>query len=346
MFRKMNLLSLVLTGAVASAHAQSPLNGHFGWPEQPSDDTPVDGLIDYGQMNDMSGGYQLGETVADFTVYDFNGNSLTLSEKLTGPKPVILVSGSASCTRFRESFDLTFPGGDPVFMRNFMQQYQDDFEWIFIYGVEAHPSEGDCPSNCSLITTLDTAVVQHPDYHYRRYALRDWTETDMPYEFWFDMYADNPDNSIYNNFFQRPFGFILLTCDGRVAQRGDWASIYVAANSSTILAFKDGYEPCFTLPPVDEEDEEEEENSVSVDAFGQSMSECLIYPNPFAGELKYRSEFDTRIVIRDVMGRLLLETNVKQGAGTLPMNALNAGVYNITHMSANGLTITERFIKY
>ena len=54
--------------------------------------------------------------------------------------------------------------------------------------------------------------------------MHDWeklNEHDMP----FTMYADNPDNSIYNNFFQRPFGLLALNCDGTVGIRADWVNV-------------------------------------------------------------------------------------------------------------------------
>ena len=57
--------------------------GSFGEDNCPSDSTAVDDLIFYGEMLDMSNGYQVGETVFDFTVYDFDGNALNLYEELS-----------------------------------------------------------------------------------------------------------------------------------------------------------------------------------------------------------------------------------------------------------------------
>ena len=53
-----------------------------------------------------------------------------------------------SCIRFRNVFDPLVPGQEVWAARTFIYDHQDDFNWIFIYGVEAHPTDGNCPSNC------------------------------------------------------------------------------------------------------------------------------------------------------------------------------------------------------
>ena len=121
--------------------------GDLGWAQQPADLHHVDSLPDYGPYMDMSGGYALGDTVADFTVYDFDGNALTLSEELAGDKPVVLINGSVSCIRFRDTYDMSNTAQEFFATRSFFDEHADDFNWIYIYGVEAHPTDGNCPSN-------------------------------------------------------------------------------------------------------------------------------------------------------------------------------------------------------
>ena len=122
--------------------------GDFGLPVQPADTAVVDDIIYYGDYMDMSGGYNVGDTVFDFTAYDFDGNPINLYDQLAGERPVVLVSGSVSCIRFRNVFDPLVPGQEVWAARTFIYDHQDDFNWIFIYGVEAHPTDGNCPSNC------------------------------------------------------------------------------------------------------------------------------------------------------------------------------------------------------
>lgn len=237
--------------------------GDFGLAEQPADTAAVDDIIYYGDYMDMSGGYNVGDTVFDFTAYDFDGNPINLYDQLAGEQPVVLVSGSVSCIRFRNVFDPLVPGQEVWAARTFIYDHQDDFNWIFIYGVEAHPTDGNCPSNCPPTINTDTAVVQPAVYSERRWAMHDWensTEHDMP----FTMYADNPDNSIYNNFFQRPFGLLALNCDGTVGIRADWVTSFFLdiSNGEELMMFRQGYTSCqIDWEPEEDEDEEEQDDT-------------------------------------------------------------------------------------
>jgi hypothetical protein len=234
--------------------------GDFGLAEQPADTAAVDDIIYYGDFMDMSGGYNVGDTVFDFTAYDFGGNPINLYDELAGERPVVLVSGSVSCIRFRNVFDPLVPGQEVWAARTFIYDHQDDFNWIFIYGVEAHPTDGNCPSNCPPTINTDTAVVQPAVYSERRWAMHDWensTEHDMP----FTMYADNPDNSIYNNFFQRPFGLLALNCDGTVGIRADWVTSFFLdiSNEEELMIFRQGYTSCqIDWEPEEDEDEQDD----------------------------------------------------------------------------------------
>ena len=199
--------------------------GTFGEATCPEDSAAVDDIIYYGELLDMSGGYDTGDTVFDFTVYDFDGNPLNLYTELSGEKPVVLINGSVSCLRFRGTFEPDNNGQQYVAARNYLEEHANDYNWIFIYGVEAHPTDGNCPSNCPPTVSNDTTVVQPPFYVDRRWAVRGW-EDSPEHDFPFTMYADNPSNAVYNNFFQRPFGMVAINCDGTVAMRGDWVNSF------------------------------------------------------------------------------------------------------------------------
>ena len=214
--------------SVSSAQAQY---GSFGKDTCPADSIAVDDIIYYGEMLDMSNGYQVGDTVFDFTVYDFDGNPLNLYTELSGQKPVVLINGSVSCLRFRGTFEPDNNGQQYAAARNYLESHADDINWIFIYGVEAHPTDGNCPSNCPPTVSNDTTVVQPPFYVNRRYAVHGWEES-PEHDFPFTMYADNQDNAVYNNFFQRPFGMVAINCDGTVALRGDWVNSFFMDSGS------------------------------------------------------------------------------------------------------------------
>lgn len=199
--------------------------GDLGYSSQPSDNAPVDDLIFYGELMDMSFGYAVDDTVADFTVYDFEGNALTLSEELAGDRPVVIINGSVSCIRFRDTFDTSNNAQEFFPTRQFMQNHSDDINWIFVYGVEAHPTDGDFPSNCPPTINTDTAVVQPALYGERRWAAHNWEESEQ-HNFPLHVYVDNPDNGLYNNYFGRPFGMLALDCAGKVIFRGDWVTSF------------------------------------------------------------------------------------------------------------------------
>ena len=253
-----HILTALLAGmACTLSRAQY---GDFGLAEQPADTAAVDDIIYYGDYMDMSGGYNVGDTVFDFTAYDFDGNPINLYDQLAGQRPVVLVSGSVSCIRFRNVFDPLIPGQEVWAARTFIYDHQEDFNWIFIYGVEAHPTDGNCPSNCPPTINTDTAVVQPAVYSERRWAMHDWEnspEHDLP----FTMYADNPDNSIYNNFFQRPFGLLALNCDGTVGIRADWVTSFFldVSNEEELMMFRQNYTSCqIDWEPEEDEDEQDD----------------------------------------------------------------------------------------
>ncbi len=226
---------LMIAFALIGAQQCTAQYGTFGEATCPEDSAAVDDIIYYGELLDMSGGYVTGDTVFDFTVYDFDGNALNLYTELSGEKPVVLINGSVSCLRFRGTFEPDNNSQQYVAARNYLEEHANDYNWIFIYGVEAHPTDGNCPSNCPPTVSNDTTVVQPPFYVNRRWAARGW-EDSPEHDFPFTMYADNPNNAVYNNFFQRPFGMVAINCDGTVAMRGDWVnSFFMNATNVTAL---------------------------------------------------------------------------------------------------------------
>ena len=233
---------------------------NLGWNSQPNDTCSV-ALPNYmGDFGDFGNGYATGDTVADFKVYDFFGQQLHLYSEFEENKPIILINGSVTCGRFNDFFDPNILAQDFLSSRQYVLDHENDFNWIFIYGMEAHPTDGACPSNCPPIITVDTTAYQHPDYHYRRYALYNWMQSDE-HDFPFKMYCDNPDNAVYETFFARPFGILILNCDGTVMHSGEWANSWILQNFSVLDdLIQSDYSPCeLAVNPETEEEEEEEE---------------------------------------------------------------------------------------
>ena len=267
----MRTIYLCLTIAIALTGTQqcTAQYGTFGEATCPEDSAAVDDIIYYGELLDMSGGYSSGDTVFDFTVYDFDGNPLNLYTELSGEKPVVLINGSVSCLRFRGTFEPDNNGQEYLAARNYLEDHINDYNWIFIYGVEAHPTDGNCPSNCPPTVSNDTTVVQPPFYGDRRYAVRGW-EDSPEHDFPFTMYADNPNNAVYNNFFQRPFGIVAINCDGTVALRGDWVNSFFmdTTNVSALNEWRSQSNTCAIDWTQDEETDDENTDDDGTDEDG------------------------------------------------------------------------------
>src|SRR5688572_11352759 len=82
--------------------------------------------------NFYSTGYQQGDTVPDFKLYDLNGDSLVLSEALSNGKPVLLIGGSLTCPVFRARV----PAINQV-----VSTYSSGIDVYVIYTLEAHPTD-------------------------------------------------------------------------------------------------------------------------------------------------------------------------------------------------------------
>lgn len=193
-------------------------------------------LQNYGLLGDFDGGYHVGDIAADFTVYDLDGNALNLYDKLAGDKQVIVCSGSATCVRYTNCFLTTIVAGASQAAREYMIANSQTFEWVFVYNLEAHPADlENCSSNCpevAIPAPNGEFIYQHTTYGARTDAAQMWTDiTNDPfydYEFPHDLYIDNPNNGVYNTFFERPYGIVVLDCEGQVLARGDWTAVWLA----------------------------------------------------------------------------------------------------------------------
>ena len=91
------LLSICISISVFS---QVQLLPSIGLSSQPLDTDSVCTIIPRSQGNSWIP-INAGDTMADFTLWDINGNSVTLSSVLNSGKRVLIVSGSYTCPIFR-----------------------------------------------------------------------------------------------------------------------------------------------------------------------------------------------------------------------------------------------------
>lgn len=332
-------------------HAQSAQ--HLGWSVQPSDSEPVAGLQDYGEWNDMTGGIQVGEIAPNFTVYDPEGVPYTLSENLEPGKYTILMSGSVSCLRFRNAFDLTQTQTEAyVSTHAFMADHLDDFNWALVYGIEAHPTDGNCPSNCPTTTSNDTTVLQPLTYFERRWAVKTWDQAE---EFIhpIDIYADNPDNGIYNTFFERPFGICVLDCTGEVVMRGDWAMNFFHEEGDLLMALHDeGLNPC-----AEEEEPSDpglmdsltDQDATQVRGFDFDVADLTkseVYPNPIKDvvNVSLKSTNKTKVEVWNVAGQIMTSEIITNGSTSINSSLWDTGIYFV-RLSSGDQVETRRILK-
>ncbi len=319
--------------------------GDLGTDVQPEPSEHISPLIYYGEVFDFSGGYHVGDTAMNFTIYDKMGDQVTLYDELASDKPVILVSGSVSCNRFRDVF-ASDAVGTYLDVQNYIDGTRNDFNWIFVYGVEAHPTDGNCPSNCPPSITTDTTVLQHPDYNYRLWALQGWLDS-QEHTFDYRMYADNPDNAVYNTFFQKAFGILVLNCDGTVAMQGDWLTTFIPSNIDALTEFKENYTLCTIdwppTPPYSGEAESLDDQEDTVGVSEIDATQISIYPNPSTGLCAIEADANATIEIRGINGQLI-ETlpagNAKRMFNTTNLaNGIYFAVSNLGNTAAQKLVV-------
>ncbi len=343
----MNLQQFALAAALLTAGNAFAQSVDFGRATQPSDAESVDELIYYGEDLEFIGGYFEGDTVGDFTVYDFDGTPLNLYQTLENEKPTLIISVSVSCPRATNGF---LPGAEETGLYSSFQQlineHYDDFNWILVYGVEAHPALGECPSNCPPGAYNDTTVVQHETYLYRRYAAGN-LQNSPEHVFPFPIYADNPDNAVYNNFFQRPFGLCAVNCNGVVELRGDWAHTFIHAEYAALLALIEA-SPCADAPiDGDNDDEENPDGEVTSITTIAAANALRAWPNP-AGEtvrLSVPTSFGSAVNIRmfDNYGRVVHDQTSAAGEHTLSLQNLAKGVF-VVEITGNGQSERLRLV--
>lgn len=312
----------------------------LGTATRPSFDETIESIPYHGEAFDMSGGYQIGDTVANFTIYDEDGVRVELYSLLEGPKPVVVVNGSVSCPRFADIFRTSIVSEEYLTARNFIVAHANEFRWVWLYGMEAHPDEGACPSNCPPMETTDTLVVQAANYGDRVSAVASWnaaTDLDFP----FQMYADNPDNSVYNAFFERPSGLVAINCDGVVAHREDWLvfALNDASRVNQLLDWGTNHEPC-TI------EWEGNTNPVAV-AETDDAPQFRAWPNPYPQNGPLHLEIPAEVVavrLLNMTGALVAELNEWSGQPMWQLPALSPGCYFLETQNATGERHVSRLL--
>ncbi len=159
-------------------------------------------------------GYQVGNTVNDFKLYNLLGDSLILSDELQNGKPILLIAGSLTCPVFR--------GKIPT-INQVMATYGSSISVFVIYTIEAHPTNISVYSGNVNVTNQninDNILFPNPLTYADRKNLvdtmSDYVSLNAP------VFIDGPCNEWWNNFGPAPNNSYLIDVNGVVVSKHGW----------------------------------------------------------------------------------------------------------------------------
>jgi len=174
-------------------------------------------------------GLQAGDTAADFTLYDLNGDSLNLRDALGHGRPVLLVAGSYTCPVFRSKVDV---------INDVVAMYGGQLDVYVIYTIEAHP-DSDTSVYFGYVNPTTQNIQQGVLYRQPlNYGERKQIVTDMLSSMSISarVFIDGPCNNWWSFYGPAPNNAYLLDTDGIVYSKHGWFdrfpdNIYCAIDS-------------------------------------------------------------------------------------------------------------------
>lgn len=163
----------------------------------------------------ITSGYQVNDTIPDFTFYDVNGAATNMHDLLLQKKPVLLIAGSYTCPEFRYK----------VSDINAMTQYYAGLlNVVVVYVVEAHPDNTICPYTGTMNVTndniQDTVLYDQPVTYGERVALADTMNAHL--SLLPGLVIDGPCNEWWNHFGPAPNNAYLVDTNGVIKGKNGW----------------------------------------------------------------------------------------------------------------------------
>jgi hypothetical protein len=109
--------------------------------------------------NFETSGLQVGDTAYDFTLYDINGNRVSLAAVLGLGKPVLLVAGSYTCPIFRANIPI---------INAVDSAFHGQITTLIVYTPEAHPIIDLCPYGPYFVDVIQQNQDDHIQYRQPR----------------------------------------------------------------------------------------------------------------------------------------------------------------------------------
>ena len=159
-------------------------------------------------------GYQEGDTVADFTLYKPNGDSVNLATELQG-SPVLLVTGNYTCPVFR---------GKINDINTMASIYGSSLKIFVVYVVEAHPVIDVSPYSGTVwvpsANYSEGVLFEQPDTYGERKIIIDSLLAN--YTINVPVLIDGPCNNWWLNYGPSPNNAYLINTNGVVVDKNAW----------------------------------------------------------------------------------------------------------------------------
>jgi len=213
----MNKFLLILLFFPILSIGQVQLKPSIGIGALPNDSDPVCAIVPRTQGNPWTP-ITAGDTAADFTLYDINGNSINLASILNSGKIVLMVAGSYTCPIFRDHMTV---------LNAVAAQYGNQIECFVVYEVEAHPTGSVMPSSGNVNPT-NPPYYQPTTYGERKANLQDMldgvgTGSYVPVPVNVPIYIDGPCNEWWD-YYDGPNNAYLIDTNGVIFSYQSWFS--------------------------------------------------------------------------------------------------------------------------
>jgi hypothetical protein len=254
----------------------------------------------------VSGGFQQGDVVDDFVLYDTASNPYQLSQILNSGKPVFLTSGSYSCPAYRYCMDQVVP--------DLVALFGTQVVFLNVYQLEAHPiNPYVSPYSGTVYTTSQnfTDNVLLPQEHLygerRNVAARSMVAMGSPCP----VLIDGPGNEFWSDYGPSPNNAYLITPQGWVYSKYGWLSQNKLTAIADIQAML-------------------QEVGVNENTFASSWIMPMANPGNSLTRLTSVSPETFTLRVFDGAGQIVLEMSVSSGSQVLLGEALPAeGMYFI-----------------
>lgn len=274
----------------------------------PSDQDSIQPFVNYIDTSDqfMVGGFQLGDPVADFILYDTGNVAVQLSQLLSDGKPALIVSGSTTCPAYRNTAQYVLP--------DMYVMFGSSVHFVVVYQLEAHPVGPDFSPfsdtvNTTAINIADSILLpQHRTYGDRK---NDAIQLLNTQGFSCPTVIDGPGNEFWNTFGPSPNNGYLIAPNGTVYAKYGWMQhnkVQAISDIHALLSLSTGGLPT------------------------SNQASLFIVENTGCASTLLHNIFQTNIdvTVFDVQGKLILNEVLSPGEALSIGTALNeSGLYLI-----------------